>query len=185
MNISLRARPRSSQLTVCVKDLYRPTCRQPQNSVKKNYFNLYRFKLLNVKQTSRSISPKTPKFRSDNYCSISEQRRPEGLFIKVMQTPLPMHITGTAEVPRPNTPTILKRFSENYVPSKCLLHEKKSSSTEAYPRKVISTSLQTKKLNIKKINFKKREGFQLKAQPKNERKSIPIPRVEYLSGWEV
>ena len=68
MNSLKSKRPRSSQLTICVKDLYRPIVRQSASAMKRPCLNPYGFKLL--KKSGKSASPlKISISKSNSSCS--------------------------------------------------------------------------------------------------------------------
>ena len=76
-------RPKSSQILVCVKDLYRPIPSHPQSNISKVTLSSFRFKLLNFRPP-RSLSPykeKKPKTNSVS-CYVNKNA---GLIIKMFQ----------------------------------------------------------------------------------------------------
>lgn len=169
MNPFLKSRPRTSQLTVCVKDLYRPLERQIQLSGRKNYFYSYRLKLLNIRESARSFSPITPKIIN---CSMLEVKKPEGMIIKMMQTP------GSKRISK--SPDLGKKFIEKSKSPKHEIFVQNSLKNRPVKLKSTSTSLQAKKIELEKFALKKRKSTELRIKPK----IIPIPKVEYLCGWE-
>ena len=51
-------------------------------------------------------------------------------------------------------------------------------------KKAELSSLLAKKIKINPISFTKKQPLRMKIELKQGKKIVPVPRVDYISGWE-
>jgi hypothetical protein len=185
-------RPKSSQISVCVKDLYRPI----QHQFQENSPKPFRFKILNFKAIAKSISKLSKSIEkyqstqtdSRNISPIKTDsfsfniHQPQGLIIKICKSPgkseANTHIKTKFSDLHSMTPRVPQRpFSNNLFPSTL-------PSVENNFRNTNFGSLHTQKAKIFPFIFNKKATVKLKLHGKYDKKVVNVPEAEVISGWE-
>lgn len=170
-----------SQVTICVKDLYKPIQHPAYNGSNRKDLPSYRFKILSCRHNSRSISPKPG---SQNNTTSQRYSKPklQGLMIQMLLSPNPYSVPIKSYLSSDITPSSIKRPSSSKF-TRRFSHSNEDSQSN--PRRNISCSLQAQKINISSYAFPKTNPKKFRIQRRKNRKIIPIPKVQYLTGWEV
>ena len=183
MNSLKSKRPRSSQLTICVKDLYRPIVRQSASAMKRPCLNPYGFKLL--KKSGKSASPlKISISKSNSSCSNNYKPNAKALLIRMLQNPETINIAGISENLSSTKQKLSSKYTTHFTSPKFSIGSQSSSIKAGKDMKPIFSSLHAEKLYINKSIYRKRTHVSLKLKGSKEKKKISVPRVELLSGWD-
>ncbi|OMJ65788.1 hypothetical protein SteCoe_37617 [Stentor coeruleus] len=172
-------RTKNDEMTICVKELYRPIHHTIYHGSRRKDLPSFRFKILPCRRNSRSISPVgggSSKVDNKRYTKT----KPQGLSIQMLlasghstgpvKSDLSLFLTPTS-TKRPNSSNITHRGSYN------------NENSQRNPKRNISCSLQAHKMNITTYAFPKKSIKRFRMPYKRTKKAISMPKVEYLSGW--
>ncbi|OMJ71493.1 hypothetical protein SteCoe_30273 [Stentor coeruleus] len=167
----------SSQLTICVKDLYKPI--QHHNYNRKELPS-FRFKVLSSRNSSQAVSPLLEISNKVNNQKLVKSK-PQGLMIQVLSgqnhqiLPAKNYFAGIYNHNSKKRPSSGKIFQRAFT----LNRESHENS-----RRNISCNIHVQKINISSYLFPKKDEKRFCLRNKNGKKIIPIPRVEFLTEWE-
>jgi hypothetical protein len=167
----------SSQLTICVKDLYKPI--QHHNYNRKDLPS-FRFKVLSSRNSSQSVSPLQEISNKIINQSLGKSK-PQGLMIQVLSGPHPPILPAKNCFAGIYNHTSKKRPSSGKILQRTFTINRESHENS---RRNISCNIHVQKINISSYLFPKKNEKRFSLRNKNEKKIIPIPRVEFLTEWE-